>query len=735
MKETINYEECADCFKLTESVRSICLYGHHATEPPLFSIFIPTYQRTDLFREAMASVLKQEAVDFSWEIIVVDNEPYDGKPNDTEHAIRKINDPRIVYYRNDEHMSPGDNFNRGILLSHGQWVMMLHDDDILLPNALHNMADAISFLEKRSKKPIGAICTEYIQFKYDPSAPKKAEQYIADTTNDYRTRPMSHRFYKLTRLHPFFNTHIGASVPSNGTTFRRKAVLDSGGFNDAFGISADLILCYCIEKDWRVYRTREPYGMYRWGANTMVQLDSTYNTIKAGYDFREYMYGKNIWTRLFGLVFRAAQYKEFRDMVLLQREYITHVKIPSSNYRDIYDKEPLWITEWIYRYCIEKPFRLWKRIETENLTRAYDQRKLLSVRDLRKKLATTAKKIKKRILPPSSRSFHKRLDVVIQNQTNILKKVDSLKNEINTLKKKEESLFWLAAARPNETIIETKQRIFRNMGRGAEATQDIQLVMLNIIDFFAHFCDSHNLGYWLWGGSLIGAIRHGGFIPWDDDADFGMLRKDFEAFKELLREEDTSYELVDYYECGVTTYRCGRFAKLRNVNCPADIYIDVFVFDYDDAINEPEAQAFYYARRRQLHKLVYECCMKNGIRAENSPLEDGDAKEKIDKILDDFIEKHYVPETNNIQWSLELFLAPYIRLWAIDDFFPLKKVWFEGIEVCAPCNAEKIAKMMYNDIYAIPDDIYSTYHADVFGFTEKEEEIHEFVIKELKSRR
>ena len=60
-------------------------------------------------------------------------------------------------------------------------------------------------------------------------------------------------------------------------------------------------------------------------------------------------------------------------------------------------------------------------------------------------------------------------------------------------------------------------------------------VMLNILVEFANFCDEHNLTYYLDAGTLIGAVRHKGFIPWDDDIDVDMPQKDYDKFIELTR--------------------------------------------------------------------------------------------------------------------------------------------------------------------------------------------------------
>ena len=58
------------------------------------------------------------------------------------------------------------------------------------------------------------------------------------------------------------------------------------------------------------------------------------------------------------------------------------------------------------------------------------------------------------------------------------------------------------------------------------------------------FCDSHNIEYMLIGGSCIGAVRHQGIIPWDDDVDLGMTRKNFEKFRALFpREMSAKYNL------------------------------------------------------------------------------------------------------------------------------------------------------------------------------------------------
>ena len=66
--------------------------------------------------------------------------------------------------------------------------------------------------------------------------------------------------------------------------------------------------------------------------------------------------------------------------------------------------------------------------------------------------------------------------------------------------------------------------------------RQLQLTQLRMLRVFAAVCERHGLRFWLTAGTLLGAIRHGGFIPWDDDVDVAMPRRDFERLGGLSRE-------------------------------------------------------------------------------------------------------------------------------------------------------------------------------------------------------
>ncbi len=92
--------------------------------------------------------------------------------------------------------------------------------------------------------------------------------------------------------------------------------------------------------------------------------------------------------------------------------------------------------------------------------------------------------------------------------------------------------------------------------------RNLQLTELELLQEADRICRKNNIRYAIIAGTLLGAVRHGGFIPWDDDADIAMLREEYEKFREACRTELDEERF--YFQDHVTTpgYRWG-YGKLR----------------------------------------------------------------------------------------------------------------------------------------------------------------------------
>lgn len=118
-----------------------------------------------------------------------------------------------------------------------------------------------------------------------------------------------------------------------------------------------------------------------------------------------------------------------------------------------------------------------------------------------------------------------------------------------------------------------------------------QLKQLQILNEIDTICKKHNIDYWLDGGTLLGAVRHGGFIPWDDDIDIAMTLDDLDRFKKLAPEELSPTLLLQTPENEpinepiVKVRDCNSLYLEKgddlNANYCKGIYIDIFPFiDY-----------------------------------------------------------------------------------------------------------------------------------------------------------
>ena len=117
--------------------------------------------------------------------------------------------------------------------------------------------------------------------------------------------------------------------------------------------------------------------------------------------------------------------------------------------------------------------------------------------------------------------------------------------------------------------------------------EEAKQIELDILAFIDSFCKQHGIDYFINYGTLIGAIRHKGFIPWDDDIDLSMTRENYERFIQLFTQEQSKYKILAletderYYNNFIKVVdSTTKIVDTRNTKTyDSGIFIDIFPMD------------------------------------------------------------------------------------------------------------------------------------------------------------
>ncbi len=254
--------------------------------------------------------------------------------------------------------------------------------------------------------------------------------------------------------------------------------------------------------------------------------------------------------------------------------------------------------------------------------------------------------------------------------------------------------------------------------------KEVQKNQLHILIEFDRICKKHNLTYQLFSGTLLGAIRHGGVIPWDDDIDVCMLRKDYEKFIKVCGFElDSSYFLQTHE---TDPEYIMQFAKIRKnnslfveqatskTNIHQGIYIDVFPLDNvepNEFIGKIQYITIYLLGRLNLTRVKMHCLnTKSSFKKMSSLISHYLLKVIPKKTTDSIQKKLYCMFINrDTQYVNHLTNGVSKKRWGMflrkkSTFNDLILVEFNGHKFPAPANYHEVLTRHYGNYMELPPE-------------------------------
>ena len=276
-----------------------------------------------------------------------------------------------------------------------------------------------------------------------------------------------------------------------------------------------------------------------------------------------------------------------------------------------------------------------------------------------------------------------------------------------------------------------------------EVLHRLQEEILYILDDFIRICEDYHLEYFGIAGTGIGAIRHHGFIPWDDDIDIAMPRKDFEKLIKIVEKKMSDRYLIlnarnDPNYPLMTTRLVKRgtvFVEevMKDVDCPFGIFLDLYVLD-NVADNPVLYQlqswtAWFWSKLLILRSIPRPTLQQRGLKAGLIWTVCGLVHNgmKLLRISPEWLRDCCEAECrryNKKKTNRMAFLPDTSPYWNVVDkryYHPLKQLDFEGRRMNFPGNIEEMLTRMYGDYMQLPpEDKRKTHYPYRLEFEQEE---------------
>lgn len=318
------------------------------------------------------------------------------------------------------------------------------------------------------------------------------------------------------------------------------------------------------------------------------------------------------------------------------------------------------------------------------------------VREMREQMLTAAE----------ARQIHDELHWDVSAQ--LLGEVRALRNELKSHDEKMVMFAWEGYRRDGEALDDAKKRFFRSLPTATGGMRLFQLGCTKLLSEFDALCEEHSLQYWMVFGTLLGAVRHEGFIPWDDDVDLAMPRDEINRLVDVVEGDDRYVVMVVY-----DAYAHCKQVRFRYADQSIPCFLDLFIVDWAPSAKDASASGMRALRDEMVEKMDTDASLEFWREEEPCLTEDDTRAGMVAGYFDAALEKARKEglvcdrdHAKAIVWSPDNMTSIQKRqTYALEDVLPAVDLPFEKTQLKAPANYDLLLRSPYGDYLELPNDI------------------------------